>query len=74
MDKIFTFKFPKDKIEVFKEIDESDSRENVIKKTAAQCGARVDENRLIGNIRVMKVRCTKDSQQTCILLKCSAYL
>jgi rRNA processing protein Krr1/Pno1 len=72
--KIFIFEFRKDKVEVFKETDKSDSRENIIKDAAAHCGAKIDENRLNGNLRVMKVRCTKETQQTHIILKCSEYI
>ena len=74
MTKTYIFQFPKDKIEIFDAIDNSDSRENVIKQAAAQCGAKVDGNSLDGNIRIMKVRCTTETQQSYILLKCSAYL
>ena len=74
MNKTFIFKFPKDKIEVNNVISESDSRENLIKKAAAKCGAKIDENRINGNIRVMKVRCTTEIQQTYISIQCSAYI
>ena len=74
MMKIFTFEFPKDTVEVFKEIGETKSREIIIKEAAAHCGAKVDENRVNGDTRIMKVRCTNKTQETCIILKCSSYL
>lgn len=74
MSKTYLFTFPKDKLEHFETIGLSRRRDDVITEAAALCGAKVDENRVDREERIMKVRCTSEAQQSYILLKCSDFM